>query len=39
MRQHRALRTAIATAALLMVAAAAQAKSFAWKVTGKSGVV
>jgi uncharacterized protein len=39
MRQHRVLRTAIATAALLLVAAAAQAKSFAWKVTGKSGVV
>jgi uncharacterized protein YbaP (TraB family) len=39
MRQHRVLRTAIATAALLFVAAAAQAKSFAWKVTGKSGIV
>jgi len=39
MREHRVLRTAIATAALLLVAAAAQAKSFAWKVTGKSGVV
>src|SRR4029079_12260544 len=33
------LRTATAPASLLMVAAAAQAKSFAWKVTGKSGVV
>ena len=39
MRHHRLLRTAIVTAALLLVAAAAQAKSFAWKVTGKSGVV
>jgi uncharacterized protein YbaP (TraB family) len=39
MRQPRILRTAIATAALLLVAAGAQAKSFAWKVTGKSGVV
>ena len=39
MRQHRVLRTAIATATLLFVAVAAQAKSFAWKVTGKSGVV
>lgn len=39
MRQHRVLRTAIATAALVLVAVAAQAKSFAWKVTGKSGVV
>jgi uncharacterized protein len=39
MRQHRVLRTAIATAALLLVAVTAQAKSFAWKVTGKSGVV
>jgi uncharacterized protein len=39
MRQHRVLRTAIATAVLLLVAVAAQAKSFAWKVTGKSGVV
>jgi len=39
MRQHRVLRTAVATAVLLLVAVAAQAKSFAWKVTGKSGVV
>ncbi len=40
MRQHRVLRTALATATLLLfVAAAAPAKSFAWKVTGKSGVV
>jgi len=39
MRQHRVLRTTLATAAVLLVAVAAQAKSFAWKVTGKSGVV
>jgi uncharacterized protein YbaP (TraB family) len=39
MRQHRLLRTAIATATLLFIAVAAEAKSFAWKVTGKSGVV
>jgi uncharacterized protein len=39
MRQRRVLRTAVVASALLLVAAAAQAKSFAWKVTGKSGVV
>ena len=39
MRQHKVWRTTVATAALLLVAVAAQAKSFAWKVTGKSGVV
>ena len=39
MRHTRALRTAIVAVALLLIAAAAQAKSFAWKVTGKSGVV
>jgi uncharacterized protein YbaP (TraB family) len=39
MRQRRGLRTAIVASALLLIATAAQAKSFAWKVTGKSGVV
>src|SRR5437868_1484759 len=39
MRHTRALRTAIVAVALLLIATAAQAKSFAWKVTGKSGVV
>jgi len=39
MRQHRVLRATIVTAALVLVAVAAEAKSFAWKVTGKSGVV
>jgi uncharacterized protein len=39
MRHRRALRTAVAAIALTLMAAAAQAKSFAWKVTGKSGVV
>jgi uncharacterized protein len=39
MRHRRALRTAVAAIALTLIAAAAQAKSFAWKVTGKSGVV
>jgi len=33
------MRTAVVAVALLLIAAAAQAKSFAWKVTGKSGVV
>jgi len=39
MRQRRVLRTAVVASVLMLVAAAAQAKSFAWKVTGKSGVV
>jgi uncharacterized protein YbaP (TraB family) len=39
MRHTRVLRTAVVAGALLLIAAAAQAKSFAWKVTGKSGVV
>jgi len=39
MRHRRVLRTAVAAIALTLIAAAAQARSFAWKVTGKSGVV
>ncbi|HJZ77632.1 MAG TPA: TraB/GumN family protein [Vicinamibacterales bacterium] len=39
MRQRNVLRTSVAAIALLLVAAAAQAKSFAWKVTGKNGGV
>jgi uncharacterized protein YbaP (TraB family) len=39
MRLHKVLRTATVTAVLLVVAVAAQAKSFAWKVTGKSGAI
>jgi uncharacterized protein len=37
--KRRVLRTSVVALALLLVAAAAQAKSFAWKVTGKGGVV
>jgi len=39
MRHRKVLRISVVAIALLLVAAAAQAKSFAWKVTGKSGVV
>jgi uncharacterized protein len=39
MRHRTVLRASVAAIALLLVAAAAQAKSFAWKVTGKTGVV
>src|SRR5215470_5618740 len=37
--KRRALRISVAAMALVMLATAAQAKSFAWKVTGKSGGV
>jgi len=37
MRQRNLLRTSVAATALILVAAAAQAKSFAWKVAGKNG--
>jgi len=37
MRQRNVLRTSVAAIALILVAAAAQAKSFGWKVTGKNG--
>jgi uncharacterized protein YbaP (TraB family) len=39
MRQRNVLRTSVVAIALLLVATAAQAKSFAWKVTGKTGIV
>jgi uncharacterized protein YbaP (TraB family) len=37
MRPRHVLRISVAAIALLLVAAAAQAKSFAWKVTGRNG--
>jgi uncharacterized protein len=39
MRQRSILRTSAVAMALLLIAAVAQAKSFAWKVTGKNGGV
>jgi uncharacterized protein YbaP (TraB family) len=39
MRHRTVLRASVVATALLLVAAAAQAKSFAWKVTGKAGTV
>jgi uncharacterized protein len=39
MRQRPVRRASVAAIALLLVATAAQAKSFAWKVTGKTGAI
>src|SRR5262249_32774027 len=39
MRLRSVVRTSVAAIVLTLVAAAAQAKSFAWKVTGKNGAI